>query len=167
MSAGFALKTPPEKDWQENRKMMDDAERFILKKRRLVRIYDVPYLAGYSRDGKEVYIDRQMPLGFVWRNRNIATDRYLIVHEATEKSLIDALGMPYLLAHQIAENAEEQAVKLDGIPDNVYDKFMNHWINIIGKRKQYLRCPPLLDMTPYHESHDQTTIARMQFARAA
>ena len=34
--------------------------------------------------------------------RRINTDRFLILHEAVEKTLIDHLGLRYLYAHQIA-----------------------------------------------------------------
>ena len=34
--------------------------------RKLDRRYDIPYLAGYSRNGKTIYIDRHMPKWFTF-----------------------------------------------------------------------------------------------------
>ena len=75
------------------------------------RSRDIPYLAGYSRDGKTIYIDRHMPPSFRYRGRDIDTDRFLILHEEVEKTLIDQLDLHYLHAHQIATRAEQAAVR--------------------------------------------------------
>ena len=64
----------------------------------LDRDHDVPYLAGYSRDGKTIYVGRHMPPSFRYRGRDIDTDRFLILHEEVEKTLIDQLGLHYLHA---------------------------------------------------------------------
>ena len=50
--------------------------------KKLDRAHDVPYLAGYSLDGKTIYIDRHMPRAFRFGGRSIETDRFLILHEA-------------------------------------------------------------------------------------
>jgi hypothetical protein len=41
-----------------------------------------------------------MPKWFTFLGRRINTDRFLILHEAVEKALIDHLGLGYLHAHQ-------------------------------------------------------------------
>ena len=41
------------------------------------RRYDIPYIAGYSRDGSTAFIDRHMPSSFAYRGRRIQTDRFL------------------------------------------------------------------------------------------
>src|SRR6516164_2509876 len=74
------------------------------------RGHDIPYLAGYSINGKTIYIDRHMPKTMKYAGREIDTDRYLILHEEVEKTLIDQLGLHYLHAHQIASRAEQAAV---------------------------------------------------------
>ena len=44
----------------------------ILKRvNKIDRRYDIPYVAGYSRDGQTVFIDRHMPRRFHWRDRRI------------------------------------------------------------------------------------------------
>ena len=39
------------------------------------REHDIPYLAGYSLDGKRIYIDRHLPPTFRYRGRDVAVDR--------------------------------------------------------------------------------------------
>ena len=102
-------------DWFVSSLMMDRALDAVLRRvRKLDRSHDVPYLAGYSRDGKTIYIDRHLPKSFRYRGRDIEVDRYLILHEEVEKTLIDQLDLHYLHAHQIATRAEEAAVQRGG-----------------------------------------------------
>ena len=91
---------------------------------KLDREHDIPYLAGYSMDGKTIYIDRHMPRSMTFDGREIDTDRFLILHEEVEKTLIDQLKLHYLHAHQIAAHAEEAAVRAAGVPWRDYDRFM-------------------------------------------
>ena len=112
-------------DWFVSSLMLDRALDAILRRvDRLDRRHDIPYLAGYSRDGKTIYIDRHLPKSFDYRGRTIDVDRYLILHEEVEKTLIDQLDLHYLHAHQIATRAEEAAVLADRVPWRVYDRFM-------------------------------------------
>jgi hypothetical protein len=90
--------------------MMDRALDAVVRQiKRLDRRHDIPYLAGYSKNGKTIYIDRHMPKSFLVRGRRIKIDRFLILHEAVEKTLMDHLGLRYLHAHQIATRAERAA----------------------------------------------------------
>jgi hypothetical protein len=101
------LKLP---EWYVSSLMMDRALDAIMRRvKKLDRKHDIPYLAGYSLDGKTIYIDRHMPNSFKFRGRTIETDRFLILHEEVEKTLIDQLGLHYLHAHQIATRAEDAA----------------------------------------------------------
>ena len=103
-------------EWYVSSLMMDRALDAICRRvKKLDRSHDIPYLAGYSLDGKTIYIDRHMPQSFKFRGRTIDTDRFLILHEEVEKTLIDQLGLHYLHAHQIATRAEEAAVRAAGI----------------------------------------------------
>src|SRR5947209_1184539 len=119
-------------EWLVSQEMMDHAVRAIRARARIDREHDVPYLAGYSVDGHTIFIDRHMPKSFVYRRRQIKTDRFLIVHEAVEKSLILLLGMHYLHAHQIALRAEQAAVRAEGIDWHAYDAFMQDYIKVVG-----------------------------------
>src|ERR1700732_1653776 len=105
--------------------MLDRALDAIVRRvKNLDRQHDIPYLAGYSNDGKTIYIDRHMPRTMKFRGREIDTDRFLLLHEEVEKALIDQLTLHYLRAHQIAAPAEEPAVRPAGILWRDYDRFM-------------------------------------------
>ena len=82
-------------EWFVSSLMMDRALDAVVRraKKTLDRKHDVPYLAGYSTDGKTIYIDRHMPSSFRCDGRDINTDRYLILHEEVEKTLIDQLNL--------------------------------------------------------------------------
>ena len=122
----------------------------------IVRQYHVPYLAGYSIDGKTIYIDSRLPTGFVWEGEWLATDRFLIVHEGIEKDL-EVAGLVYQLRHQIALHFERDAVvTICGLPAAwmAYQSFMQTWINFVEK-EGYIDLPPQLDMTPYRDEDDK------------
>ena len=60
--------------------MMDRALDAICRRvKKFDRKHDIPYLAGYSQDGKTIYIDRHMPKSFKFRGRTIDTDRFLVL----------------------------------------------------------------------------------------
>lgn len=44
--------------------MLSHAIREILHRLKRDRTYDIPYLAGYNRDGRTIYIDRHLPKTF-------------------------------------------------------------------------------------------------------
>ena len=148
-------------DWLIGQRMMDHALKSIRARTHLERAYDIPYLAGYSIDGHTIFIDRHMPKSFTYRRRKVLTDRFLIVHEAVEKSLIQLLGMHYLHAHQIALHAEQAAVRAEGITWDAYDEFMQEYIKVIGD-EQLSRVPDNLDITPYRDFHDEEELAKMR-----
>ena len=152
-------------EWLIGQKMMDHAVKSIRARAHLERGYDVPYLAGYSLDGHTIFIDRHMPKSFVYRSRKVLTDRFLIVHEAVEKSLIQLLGMHYLHAHQIALHAEQAAVRAEGIKWEAYDAFMQEYIKVVGD-EALSKVPDNLDMTPYRDFHDAEEIKKMRAGMA-
>jgi hypothetical protein len=141
--------------------MLEHAVGAILCCKRLDRSFDIPYLAGYSRDARTVYIDRHLPRSFVTRGRRVKTDPFLILHEAVEKSLLDELGLHYQHAHQIALRAEEAAVRAEGVSWREYDRFMQQFIKDVGDEKLQ-RIPADLDIKPYRDEHDLQLLHAMQ-----
>ena len=141
--------------------MLDRALDAILRRvKKFDRSHDIPYLAGYSVDGKTIFIDRHLPRTFKFRGREIAVDRYLILHEEVEKTLIDQLGLHYLHAHQIATRAEQAAVRADRIEWRDYDRFMQRYVKRIGDER-LTKVPDDLDLKPYRDEHDFDLIKRM------
>jgi hypothetical protein len=152
------LKAP---DWYVSALMMDRALDAILRRvKKLDRGHDIPYLAGYSQDGKTIYIDRHLPKSFTFRGRTIEVDRFLILHEEVEKTLIDQLGLHYLHAHQIATRAEEAAVNAQRVTWKAYDRFMQKYVKSVGDERLQ-KVPADLDLKPYRDYHDYELLQRM------
>ena len=107
--------------------------------------YNVPYLAGYSKDGKTIYIDKHFK-----STMSDGTDviPYLLIHEKLEKALIDFFGLDYQQAHHIATHEELSAVKRDGIDHKKYVKFYAGPIQK-DEAERTGESPPDLDITPY------------------
>ena len=137
------------------------------------RDWDIPYLAGYSKDGKWIYIDRDLKK-WIWLGKSINTDRFLILHEHVEKSIIDALrelqgrelqtllsllrmlnadDQPYYHAHGVATCGEEYAVHLQYSASGLtsYNRFMLTQVKR-AEDERIRRVPTDLDMTPYYGS---------------
>ncbi len=148
-------------EWYVSSLMMDRALDAICRRvKKFDRKHDIPYLAGYSLDGKTIFIDRHMPPTFKFRGRTINTDRFLILHEEVEKTLIDQLGLHYLHAHQIATRAEEAAVRAAGVEWRAYDRFMQKHVKSIGDER-LTKVPKDLDLKPYRDEHDDELLRRM------
>jgi hypothetical protein len=119
-----------------------------------------PYLAGYSKDGKTIYIDRHMPSSLRYDGWDVNTDRYLILHEEVEKTLIDQLNLHYLHAHQIATRAEQASVRAAGVRWRDYDRFMQKYVKRIGDER-LTKVPADLDLKSYRDEHDYNLVQRM------
>jgi hypothetical protein len=149
-------------DWYISSLMLDRALDAILRRvKNLDREHDIPYLAGYSQDGKTIYIDRHLPKSFTFRGRTIEVDRFLILHEEVEKTLIDQLGLHYMHAHQIATRAEEAAVHAQKITWKAYDAFMQKYVKTIGDER-LSKVPVDLDLKPYRDYHDYDLLRQME-----
>src|SRR6204780_1016541 len=148
-------------EWYVSSLMMDRALDAVVRRvKKLDRKHDIPYLAGYSLDGKTIYIDRHMPKSFKFGGRVVETDRFLILHEEVEKTLIDQLGLHYLHAHQIATRAEQAAVRAAGVKWRDYDRFMQKYVKHISDER-LTKVPADLDTKPYRDEHDDDLLRRM------
>lgn len=116
------------------------------------RQYECPYLAGSSKSGKIVYIDKRLPKKLKLKSgRIINTDKYLNVHERVEKIKTDA-GYSYQYAHELATAAERKAVEADKIP---WDEYQNYMLGEV-KKLQHLDgpVPKDMDLKPEKDSGD-------------
>jgi len=143
--------------------MLDHAVEAIMHRIHVDCGHDIPYLAGYSHDGRTIYLDRHLPKTFTSRGRRVNVTRFLVLHEAVEKSLLMMLGLHYQHAHQIALRAEEAAVNAAGVSWRDYDRFMQDYIKEAGD-ESLSRLPLDLDIKPYRDEHDQRLLLRMQQA---
>jgi hypothetical protein len=148
-------------EWYVSSFMMEHALKAVVQRiKKLDRHHDIPYLAGYSLNGRTIYIDRHMPKSFKFRGRRINIDHFLILHEAVEKALMDHLGLRYLHAHQIATRAEQAAVRASGVSWRAYDRFMQNFVKRIGN-ENLSKVPRDLDLKPYKDEHDHALLRQM------
>lgn len=150
------------RDWLMSDKILDEATAAILRDTKIVWTFDVPYVAGYSKDGKTFYIDRKLPPGFEHPGGLFRIENTLILHEAIEKGLEDEIpSLPYQLAHQVALRGEEAAVRAAKVSWVDYNTWFMKQIRSIGNRALYEDCPPDLDLKPYLDEEDWETLEKM------
>ncbi|MER8792209.1 hypothetical protein NKH71_30940 [Mesorhizobium sp. M0983] len=51
-----------------NDAVLGDVVRALHRRVQIVHDFDIPYIAGYSKDGKTIYIDRHMPRTMDWKS---------------------------------------------------------------------------------------------------
>src|SRR5918912_258374 len=143
---------------QRSEDISDDVMNEVVKalRKRVAKVdhsYDIPYIAGYSKDARTIYIDRHLPRTFrSWTSRVYVTP-FLLTHEIVEKALLDELGLHYLHAHQIAIRSERAAVEAAGVSWRTYEGFMKKHEKQI-EREALQRVPADLDLTPYRDEKD-------------
>ena len=125
-----------------NDEVLLDVVKAIGRRVRVVnRSYDIPYIAGYSKDGHTVFIDRHLPRTVRFLTRKVRIDPFLLTHEIVEKALLDELRLHYLHAHQIALRAERDAVKAAGLSWWLYQRVMKAYEKPIEEESSS-GCPP-------------------------
>jgi hypothetical protein len=158
-------KFPFKDDWFVNNEIFDDAIAYIEKNFKIDRTHDVPYVAGYSKDWKTIYIDKDLPTGFKnKKGKKIDTDKYLTWHEVLECTLLDRFKgdkLWYQMAHQIALRSERDAVEADGIDWKEYNNFFNKYIKKIADLTEYSDVPKDLDLKPYYDEDDYEALRKM------
>jgi hypothetical protein len=108
----------------DNSVLLDVVKALRRRVRAVSHDYDIPYIAGYSIDGKTIFIDRHLPRTIRWLLKTVRVEPFLLTHEIVEKALLDELRLHYLHAHQIAVRAERDAVKAAGVSWWAYQSFM-------------------------------------------
>src|SRR4051794_6312788 len=121
--------------------------------RKIDRTYDIPYIAGYSVDGKTIFVDRHLPPTFRSWTKRIRVEPFILTHELVEKALLDELRLHYLHAHQIALRTEQAAVQSAGISWTAYQKFIKQHEKQI-EMERLTKVPRNLDLTPYRDEKD-------------
>ena len=149
--------------------------------------WDIPYLAGYSKNGNTIYIDRDLSF-WNYKGQYIDADRFLKLHEEVEKALIDSLteakghdlevllsclrmkspkDQIYFHCHGVATCAELYAVEMAYGPAGVaaYNRFMRGAVKK-AEDERIRRVPGDLDMTPYAGDDVQDRRLRAAMKRA-
>lgn len=124
---------------------------------RVDRSYDIPYVAGYSEDGRTVFIDRHLKpmMG------KVDVTHFVVAHEVSEKAILDLFNLDYQQAHHIALYIEHEYVTKHGIDWRKYSKFLDPQMKHIGHEK-VKRIPKDLDIEPYTDEKDFQLIKRMK-----
>ena len=137
--------------------MMDRALDAICRRvKKFDRKHDIPYRPATASTARRSTSIAICPASFKFKGRTINTDRFLVLHEEVEKTLIDQLGLHYLHAHQIATRAEEAAVRAAGLEWRDCDRFTQKFIKRIGDER-LSKVPRDLDTKPYRDEHDAPT----------
>lgn len=113
------------------------------------RKYNVPYLAGSSKDRKTIYFDKHLPKII----DDIEVTKYIVLHEKVEAAVIDLYDLSYKDAHKIANIEERKAVEADGIDWSHYSKILEPYMKKIDK-ETLKDAPSDLDLTPYLDEKD-------------
>jgi hypothetical protein len=116
--------------------------------------YDIPYTAGYSKDGKIIYIDRKLPQiveSRYYNNIPIDLHKYLLHHELIEKTLIDEFSYSYLYAHRLALAAEVELLHVDNIDVDAYYGLSQKYYDFNAQLENITSVPLDLDLRPYVE----------------
>lgn len=135
-------------------------EAVVSRVKKIDRDHDIPYIAGYSQNGEKIYIDRHLPKSAMLGGKRVKTDRFIILHEAVEKALLDELGLHDLHAHQIALRTERAAVEAEGFAwrdDNAFTKGREWQID----DEKLEKVPDDLDLTPYRNERDFQKLQQM------
>ena len=130
---------------------------FMARLKRPVQVnwdYDIPYLAGYSKDGRTVYFDRHFQPILKWRGKKFDTSDFIVVHEVGDKALEDLFRLRYQAANHVITHLERDVVTSSGLSWKVYDKFLNPQIKGIMHEK-LKKVPKDLDLKPYKDEHER------------
>ena len=119
--------------------------------------FDIPYLCGYSKDAKKVYIDRHLKTKF----KGYDLSEFLRIHELTEKAIIDIFGMKYQQAHHFASHFERNAVEDAGLNWDDYCDYLHPFIKNVS-HEHLDTVPKDLDLTPYQDEHDSKILKSLQ-----
>lgn len=140
-------------DWVLSKEEMNKTIKSLMEKVKVVTTYDIPYVAGYSQDGKTVYVDKHLPRYFTLDGNRVDITKYIVLHEAVEKSILEWYEVPYQIAHQVALSAEKSAVELDGHDWEKYNDECLKYIDQIDV-ENLISVPKDLDLQPYRDEKD-------------
>lgn len=123
--------------------------------------YEVVCLAGYSVEGKTIYIDCRLPRWLILKDgRKIDLYKYLIIHEIGEKIIEDSMGYKYPYAHEFSTGSlERKAVENDKIKWDEYQDFM---LKEVQKLKKFSEAPPDIDTRPEKDTHDYYLLHKVE-----
>lgn len=125
------------------------------------RSHTIPYTAGYSTDGKTIYIDRRLPKGFTHANKFYDVTKLIVLHEIIEKLLLETYKLNYQEGHNIALRIEMAACDSMNLNWTIYNKWVFTWAQYI-EHSSMSNPPKDLDLQPYKDSHDTKELQKIK-----
>ncbi len=154
-------------DFNTSSHVLEEAFNAIWSRVTLNREYDIPLLAGYSKNSPlKIYIDRSIQDHYRLDNNqeSINVLKPLIIHESVEKSLIDELQIEeelYHRTHQIAQRLEMESVRLLGYSWRRYQWTLMRKLITDILNKPTRTIPHDLDQTANKTIFDEKEISKM------
>lgn len=146
---------PMPRQWNFSNKALLECVEAVKKKKKINRDYDIPLLAGYSKDGETIFIDKDFTDGYVGKDGKYIHALYgLLFHEAVEKALINYLEIGYEPTHEVALRVEFDASEALGANPKEYNGHMEKYIKIAKDKKTYNWPKEELDLTPYKKEEE-------------
>jgi hypothetical protein len=138
----------------------------LLNSSHVIENCSVPFIAGYNaHNGREIYIDRDVPGAAFVNGRKIPVTLLLNIHESVEKALLDEYHLTYQHAHQIAVRVERMTARALAVNWDDYDKFiMKIYQQIESRPAQWI--PDALDQLPYLSYADEDSLKLVRDMRA-
>jgi hypothetical protein len=126
------------------------------------RRWDIPYLCGYSKNARKVFLDKHLRYMMTFKGRVYDLRKYLSLHERGEKALEDIYRLPYAVAHHLVTwGIEYPAVVRDGLSWEAYDKFLKPQIKY-ADHASIRNVPEDLDLKPYTDEHAKLLLKKMK-----
>ena len=115
--------------------------------------YCIPYLGGYSKDGKTLYIDRYYPQYYKQKDGNMVdAHSFLIEHEKYEANLMSKVkDITFEEAHRAAIRHEKRLLEAAGVDVEEYYKNLYKWVEYAMGHFTKADVPPDLNIRPYTE----------------
>jgi hypothetical protein len=142
---------------------------YLARPHEIVEDFDIPDLAGYSTNGRRLFVDRHLAQARPdiaglpydqWIQALVGVDlkRNRCGHEPAEKAAIDVWGYSYPGAHEdVAEPNEHEMAKAIGLDWARYVPELKPWIKRV-EAERIERPPHDLDCHPYYDDPDADDI---------
>jgi hypothetical protein len=166
MSTGHKKTHPYDVQWLTEHRWVFTDERVMSEFNRAYmcfRNYDIPYVAGYSKNGHIFYIDRHLPK-FLRAGKKSFNTNLVLNHERMEAAIIHSLGWKYQPAHAMAEAYEDQIYDQMGLDHVLVEQAYEPYIKAIDHEK-IRNVPADLDLAPYIDSKDYKLLSAIKRAQ--
>lgn len=145
---------------QLNRVLNNEAVRErLLRPRNIILSFDMPYVGGYSTDGKNIYLDRHLPeelkLQLDGQIKIVRPATFLaepMGHEPVEWSVMEGLGWAYGHAHSGPATGSERRKVLQLLGPGWWQPWQNEIEKYVkaDEHEKLEKLPKDLDLRPYY-----------------